>query len=105
MLVKLNRLAQRWILGPGIEQGKLLVIVAVLLADGFNDGARVNALVDMQRHGGYLEARPLGFTRPNQRRVQVWIVSVGLLPFKGITLGVHETNRRVVLPLLALVVV
>jgi hypothetical protein len=50
--------AQRRIRGPGIEKGKLLVIAAVPFADGFNDGTRVNPLMDMEGNGWNLKARP-----------------------------------------------
>ena len=81
------------------------VVAAVFLPHGLDYGARVNTLVNVQRDGGNLKAGALGFTRPNQRRVQVRIVSIGLLPLDRIALGVHEADGRVIDALLALVIV
>ena len=83
-----NRLTQRRILRFGIEQGHLLVIVAVLLADSLHDGARVNPLMNVQRNGRNRKTRSLRLARPNERRVQVGVVSVGFLP-----LGRHRISR------------
>ena len=105
VLVKLNRLAQRRVFRLGTEQGKLLVVAAVLFPHGLDDGARVNPLVNVQRDGRNLKTRALGLARPNERRVKVRIVSVSFLPLGGVALGIHEADGRIVDALLALVVV
>jgi hypothetical protein len=91
VLVELNGLAQGWIFLGLVEQPALLcAAVAIVLADGLDDGARVNALVDVQRDGRYLKGGVLRLARPLQLRVQVRIIGVGFLrPRVRIGVGRH----------------
>ena len=70
-------------------------------------GARVNALVDVQRDGGRLEGGMLGLARPDQLRVEVRVVGVALLVLVRVGVGLrrHQTGGRVVDPRLIAVLV
>ena len=67
MLVELDGLAQGRVLPRSIKQGFL--VVSVTLAYRFNDGARVDPLVDVQGDGRDRERGPLRLARPAQMRV------------------------------------
>ena len=78
VLVKLDGLAQGFF-ALGLEQPDLgRATAAVTALHGLDDGVRVNALVDVQRHRGHLKRRVLGFSRPLQLRVEVWVEGVRL---------------------------
>ena len=95
--------------------------VAVPLAHGLDDGARVDALVDVQRDGGHLERGVLRLARPDKLRVEVRIVVqvfAGLYGRDGLNVVVgfvggkeriglrrHQTDWRIVDSLLVLVLV
>jgi hypothetical protein len=50
---------------------------AIAFADGFDDGARVNALVDVERNRRDLEGSVFGFARPDELRIEMGIVFLG----------------------------
>ena len=47
---------------------------AVAFADRFDDGARVNALVDVERDGGDFERGVLFLARPDELRIEMGVV-------------------------------
>src|SRR5271157_1332592 len=122
MPVEVNGFPQWRIFFLALEKrGLFRQSVAVPLADGFDEGARVNALVDVQRGGGHLERGMLLLARPDQLRIEMRIVVQifarlygrdGLnvvVDFVGgkerIGLRRHQTDGRIVDSLLVLVLV
>ncbi|HVO92678.1 MAG TPA: hypothetical protein VMT22_07550 [Terriglobales bacterium] len=81
----------------------MLIVAAIAPAHGFDDGAWVDALVDVERNRRHFERSPLGFAGPNQLRVEMRVVGVGFLAALFVRLGIDQTDRRIVRPLLALV--
>ena len=98
--VKLDGLAQRRVFRRRGEQGHLR-LRTVLLAHRFDDRARVNALVHVQRHGRHLERGVLRLAGPRKLRVQMWIVRIGPAARVAVGLRRHQADGRVVHALLA----
>ena len=71
VLVELDRLAQGWVFLQQVEEGRLFIIAAVALADGLDDGAGINVLMDTERDGGDVKGGMLCFTSPNKLWVKV----------------------------------
>ena len=59
------------------KEGMLLLLVAVTFAHGLDDGAGVDALVDVEGDGRNLKGGVLGLARPLQFWVQAGVVGVG----------------------------
>jgi len=79
MAVEVHGFAERRIFFFGFEEVALrgLERDAVAFADGFDDGARVNALVDVKGDGGDFERGVFFFAGPDELRVEMRIVGVG----------------------------
>src|SRR5579862_1894716 len=83
--VEIYGFAERRIFFAGFEEGWLKrrrrdaggTRSAVALANGFDDGARVDAFVDVEGYGGNFEGSVLGFAGPDELRIEVRIVGVG----------------------------
>lgn len=74
-------------------------------AHRFDDRARVDALVYVQRNRRHFERSPLRFPGSNQLRIEMRIVGAGLLAGFPIRRWRHQPHRRIVNPLLPLVIV
>jgi len=48
-----------------MEERSLFIVFAIALAHGFDDGARVNAFMDMEGNGGNLKRGVLRFSSPD----------------------------------------
>jgi hypothetical protein len=97
MLVEVNSLPEGWILLRSLEEGRLLhhdFTVAAL--HRLYDRVRVDALVNMERDGGYLEGGVLGLTSPHKLRVEVRVVGVGLALAIPVCFRRHQARRRIV---------
>ena len=100
--VELDRLAQP-LCALHLEQGQLHLptihypLSTIHFSHRLDDGLGVNALVDVQGDGGRLKGGVLGLARPDQLRVEVWVVGVGLpRPRVRIRVGRHQASGRVV---------
>jgi hypothetical protein len=75
VFVKVNRVMERQPFFGPLEQGWLYgESVAVSFADGLNDGARVNRLVNVKRDRRDLERGVLFLPGPNKLRIEVRVV-------------------------------
>ena len=103
--VEVDGLPDRRVLLRGVEQGALEALApglrAVALPHRLHDGARVDALVDVQGDGGDLERRVFGLARPGELRVDVGIVGPGLAARVPVGLRRDQADGRVVHALLA----
>jgi len=106
--VKIDGFAQRWIFFAGFEEVALNGFErdAVSFTDGFDNSARVDAFVDMERDGGNFEGGVFFFSGPDQQRVEVRIVFVSFARSEWrIGFRRNESDRRVVDASFAFVVV
>jgi len=90
VLVELDGLAQGF-LAFDLEERKLhRPAVTIALAHCLDDGARLDALVNVQRDGGHLEGGMLGLAGPDQLRVKMGVVLVApfFWPASGSVSGV-----------------
>ena len=94
--VEFDGLTNGWVLVRQGEQGKLLRLQAVVPAHRLDDGARVDALVDVQRDGRDLEGRVLGLAGPLELRVQMRVVGIGHWREIDVGLWGHKASGRVV---------
>lgn len=97
--VEVHGFAERGIFFAGFEEVALrgLECDTVALADGFDDGTRVDTFVDMERNGGNFKGGVFGFARPDELRVEMGIVSVGFAGSNGwIGLRSDEADRGIV---------
>src|SRR5262249_20288554 len=76
---------------------------SILLPDGFENGTGINSLVDVKRNGRHSKTSALCFSRPLQRWVKMRVVGVGAFRFFRIGFRRHQTDGRVIRPLLAVV--
>ena len=109
VLVELNGVAQRRVLLRQLEKRELPCTEAAAplrLLDGLDDGARVDALMDVERHRRHLEGGTCSALPAHcELRVQVRVVLVGLLTRIRIRLRRHQPDRRIVQPFLVPMVV
>ena len=106
VLVELDGVADGRILLRQLEEAGLHGgAVAVALACGLDDGAGVDALVDMEGYGGHLEGGVFCLASPLQLGVEVGVV--GVSPATCVLIGLRRdhTHGRVVQPLLVAVVI
>ena len=107
MAVKIDGFAERRIFFASFEErglerrrleaGSTKWAGAVALADGFDDGARIDAFVDVEGDGGNFEGGVFFFAGPDELRVEVGIIGVGLAGCDGrIGLGSDEADGRIV---------
>lgn len=63
--------------------------------------------MDVQRDRRYFKRGVLGLARPDQLRVEVWVVGVSLLLLTGVGVGFrrHQADRRVIDTLLVAMLV
>ena len=99
VLVELDGLADRRVFLRLGKQGSLRCL-SVAFPHRLHDGARVNALVNVQGDGRHLERGVLGLPGPDELRIEVRVVGVGLLARVLVGLRRHQANRRVVHALL-----
>ena len=101
MAVEIDGFAERRIFFAGFEEVALhgLERHAIAFANGFNDGARVDAFVDVERNGWDFEGGVFGFASPDESRIEMGIVIVGLARSDG-RIGAlsDEADRRIVYP-------
>jgi len=69
----------RWVFFGRLKQRHLLVVAAIAPAHGFDDSARINTLVDVERDRRHLERSALSFPCPNQLRIEMRIGFTTLL--------------------------
>ncbi|HEV1994093.1 MAG TPA: hypothetical protein VGR03_07175 [Candidatus Acidoferrum sp.] len=83
--VEIHGFAERRIFFASFEEVALsgLERDAVALTDGFDDGARVDAFVDVEGNGGDFEGNVLFLAGPDELRVEVRIVFVGFVRSDG----------------------
>ena len=96
VLVELDRLADGRVFLESAEERPLNEILAVFLADRFNDRSRVDALMNVKGDGWNVERGALRLSSPLEGRIKVRVVSIRLRPTVTIGLGRDETNRGVV---------
>jgi len=99
VLVELDGLAKRRVLFRSLEQRELRMVPVALL-HRVDDGARVDALVNMQRDGRDIERGMFGLRCPDKLRVKVRIVGVGFLVLILVCIWRYKPDRGVVEPLL-----
>jgi hypothetical protein len=75
------------------------------LSHGFDDGARINALMDVEGNGGDFECCVFGFPCPDERGVKMWVIGIGLFSRFAVGVRGYKTNGRVVASFFAFVVV
>lgn len=90
---------------PGVFKKRHLLLRAVALSDSFDNGARVDALVDVEGDCWDFKKGVFGFSCPDERGVKVRVVCVGLFAAVVVCVGGYETDGRVVAALLSFMVV
>src|SRR5882724_10716459 len=106
--VEINGFAERRIFFPSLEEVALRGSKrdTIPLSHGFDDGARVNALVDVEGNGRDLERRMLFLSGPHQLWVEMRIVFVGPARCdRRIGLRSDQANGRIVCASFCFVVV
>ena len=84
---------------------RLLLSGAVAFVHSFDDGARVDALMDVEGYGGDFEGGVLGFSCPLQRGVKVRVVCVSFFAAVAVGFRGYEIDGRVVAAIFVFVVV
>jgi hypothetical protein len=97
--VEVDGFAERRVFFAGFEEVALrgLQRNTVAFANSFDDGARVDAFVDVEGHGGDFEGGVFGFAGPDELRVEMRIVGIGFAGGDGrIGLGSDQADGRIV---------
>lgn len=105
MFVELDSFSQRRVLLCELKKRLLAPHTVFALSHGFDDGARVDALMDMERNCGDIEGCVFGFPCPLKLWVKVRVIGVGF--FSGLPVGFrsYKTDRWVIASVFAPVVV
>ena len=105
VLIELDGFTQRRVLLHEVKERSLFVASAVTLAHCFDDSARVNTLMYVEGNSWDFKRGMLGLARPDQLRVKVGVIGIGL--FAGLPIGFqrYQTNGRVVDALLVPMIV
>jgi len=107
MAVEIDGFTEGRIFFAGFEEIALDgAAVAIAAADDFDDGARVDALVDVEGNGGDFEGGVLFLSGPDELGIEMRVVFVGSVRRSGrVGLRSDEADGRIVDALFAFVVV